>query len=181
MNFSVVRQIVIARRNSLIAVAILLAVDIGLYIYSSAYLEPRLAARQREWSEKRLDTARETAVDMASVYRQGTGDLAAWRSRIYPKKDFVRFIGDLFETATNNSLKLGAISYKPAPVKGEGLLVYNIGMSVSGRYAAVKSFIADMEKVREMVVIDNISLSGKSTEETVDMRLQLTVYFRMEG
>ncbi len=181
MNPKIIRQIFVARRNWLIAILILILIDGGLRLFHSAYLEPRMASLQGKWSAKRLEAAGERAVDTAAVYRQGRADLAAWRARIYPKKEFAAFIGELFETAKNNSLKVGAITYRPQPVKGEGLLGYSIGFSISGKYAAIKSFIADIERLREIAVIDNISLSGKSTEESVDMKLQMTAYFRVEG
>lgn len=181
MNFTVLRQIIRARRNSIIAISVLILINIGLFIYSSAFLGPEVMSLQSKWSEKRLLAAGETVMDSADVYRQGIRDLAAWRGRIYLKKDFARFIGELFESATNNTLKVGAITYKPQPVKGENLLAYSIGFNVSGNYAAIKSFIADIERLRQITVIDNISLNGKTTEESVDMKLQLTAYFRVEG
>jgi type IV pilus assembly protein PilO len=181
MNISMLRQIITARRNSFIAISVLILINIGLYLYSSTYLGPRVAFLQNKWSEKRLLAAGGAVIDTAAVYRQGTADLAAWRARIYPKKEFSRFIGELFETATNNTLKVGAITYKPQPVKGEDLLAYSIAFNVSGKYAAIKSFIADIERLHEIAVIDNISLNAKTTEETIDMRLQLTAYFRVEG
>ncbi len=104
MNFNILWQNIKARQKSFICIFILITINIGLYIYSSAYLEPNVAALQKEWSEKRALTAGGTVLDAASIYRQGKSDLAAWRGRIYPKKDFARFIGDLFETATNNTL-----------------------------------------------------------------------------
>ncbi|HEX9024027.1 MAG TPA: type 4a pilus biogenesis protein PilO, partial [Geobacteraceae bacterium] len=94
---------------------------------------------------------------------------------------FARFIGDIFETATNNSLKVGAITYKPAPLKDEGLLAFSVDFNVSGNYAQIKSFISDLERLREIVVINNLFLSGKNTEESVGMKVQLTAYFRVEG
>jgi type IV pilus assembly protein PilO len=181
MNFAMLRQIINARRNSFIAISVLILINIGLYIYFSAYLEQRVAFLQNKWSEKRLLAAEGAVTDAAAVYRQGTADLTAWRARIYPKKEFARFIGELFETATNNTLKVGTITYKPQPIKGEDLLAYSIGFNVSGKYAAIKSFIADIERLREIAVIDNISLNGKATEESIEMRLQLTAYFRVEG
>ncbi len=181
MNFRMLRQIIASRRKSLIGIALLIGANIALYVCSSSYLEPQVSSLQNKWSEKRRLAAAEGTMDAAAIYRQGTTDLAAWRERIYPKKDFARFIGDLFEAAGNNSLKVGAITYQPKPNKNENLLVYSIGFNVSGKYAAIKSFIADVEKLREMAVIDNVSLNAKSTEEKVDMKLQLTAYFRMEG
>jgi type IV pilus assembly protein PilO len=180
MNLAMLRQIIRTRRNSFIAISVLILINIGLFLYSSALLGPEVFSLQNKWSEKRLVAAGETVSDDATVYRQGTEDLAKWRTRIYSKKDFARFIGELFETASNNTLKVGAIVYKPQPVKDENLIAYTIGFNVSGKYAAIKSFIADIERLREIAVIDNISLNGKSTEEFVDMKLQLTAYFRVE-
>jgi type IV pilus assembly protein PilO len=181
MNITLLQQIFKARQKSFICIFILIIIDAGLYAYSAAYQEPHLAGLQIRWAEKRRLAAGEAVMDRAAVYRQGTSDLAAWRKRIAPKKEFARFIGDLFETAGNNSLKVGAITYKPEPVKGEDLLAYSIGFTVTGKYAAIKSFIADVERHREIAVIDNISLNGKATEESVSLRLQLTAYFRVEG
>lgn len=128
----------------------------------------------------RMQAAASNTLDAASVFRQGKSDLETWRERISPKRDFAAFIGELFETATNNNLKVGAITYKPGPVKGEDLLAYSIGFNVSGKYAAIKSFISDIESFKRIAVIDNIALSGKSDEEAVDMRVQMTAYFRGE-
>jgi type IV pilus assembly protein PilO len=174
-------HIIKVRQNIFIFIFILIVINIGLYIYSSTYLEPHLVELQKKWSEKRLLAAGGPVLDATVVYRQGTSDLATWRERIYSKKDFARFIGDLFETATNNSLKVGAITYKPEPIKDEKLIAYSIGFNVSGKYAAIKSFIADIERFREIAMISNISLNGSATEESVDMKLQLTAYFRLEG
>jgi type IV pilus assembly protein PilO len=168
MNFNILWQNIKARQKSFICIFILITINIGLYIYSSAYLEPNVAAGG-------------TVLDAASIYRQGKGDLAAWRGRIYPKKDFARFIGDLFETATNNTLAVGTITYKAEPIRDENILAYSIGFNVSGKYAAIKSFIADIERLRAIAVINNISLNGKAAEDSVDMKLQLTAFFRVEG
>jgi len=181
MNTNLIKLLFKARQGWFIAICILILLNIGLYLYYSVYLEPRLAALQRSWSEKRLQAAAGYALDNAAVYRQGTADLAAFRTRIPEKREFVAFIGELFETATNNSLRLGAISYKPEVIKGEKLLAYSIGFNVVGKYAAIKSFIADVEKFREIAVLDNISVNGKGDEESVEMRAQMTAYFRGEG
>jgi len=181
MNIKLLWLNVKTRQKSFICVSILITINIGLYIYSSAYLEPNLVALQKEWSGKRVLAFGGTVQDTASIYRKGTSDLAIWRERIYPKKEFARFIGDLFETATNNTLTVGAINYKPEPIRDEKLLAYSIGFNVSGKYAAIKSFIADLERLRAMAVINNISLNGKASEESVDMKLQLTAYFKVEG
>lgn len=182
MNTKIVQQIIKSRLKSFLCIAILVVANVGMYAYASIYQAPRLKALQDKWFEMRRQAGGGAAVDAATVYRQGTSDLAAWQARILPKKEFARFIGDLFETAGNNTLKMGTMTYKPAMVKGENLLTYTIHFDVSGKYAAVKSFISDIERLKEIAVIDSISLSsGKATEEAVDLKLELTAYFRVEG
>jgi type IV pilus assembly protein PilO len=148
MNENIFLLIFKARRNCFIAILILILMNIGLFFFYLAYLEPGLTGLQAKWSEKRLLDASGKPIDTASVYRQGTADLAAFRERIPRKREFAAFIGDLFETATDNSLKVGAISYKPEMIKGEMLLAYSVGLNVAGKYAAIKSFISDIERHR---------------------------------
>jgi len=181
MNENIFLLIFNARRNYLIVIFILVLVNIGLYIFYTTYLEPGLTGLQAEWSEKRLLAASGNLVDTTSVYRRGTADLSAFYGRVPRKKEFAAFIGDLFETANNNSLKVGTISYKPEIIKGEKLLAYSIGFNVAGKYAAIKSFISDIERLRQIAVIDNISLNGKADEEYVEMKVQMTAYFKGEG
>jgi type IV pilus assembly protein PilO len=181
MNWNLIPLIFNARRKSFMAILVLLLANLGLYIYYAYFLEPRVAGLQTRWAEKRLQAAAGSTLDAAAVYRQGKADIAEFRSRIPLKKGFAAFIGGLFETATDNSLQIGTITYRPSQLKGENLIAFSIGFNVSGKYAAIKSFIADIEGMREIAVIDNISLSGKSDEEYVDLRLQMTTYFRVEG
>jgi type IV pilus assembly protein PilO len=101
---------------------------------------------------------------------------------IAPKKDLARILSELNELATSNSLVVGPVTYKPVEIKDEKLLAYTLGLTVTGRYGAVKSFIGDLGRFKEMVTITTISLNNpKLTEEKVDLRLDLTVYLRMEG
>ncbi len=183
MNIKFIVEIFKARRNFFIVILVLALLNAGLYIYAAAYQTPHLAAMQSEWFEKRRLAAGGVTQDAAAVYRQGTKDLAAWDARIPSKKEFARFVGELFEAAANNALTVGGVTYKPEPVKEEkNLLTFSISFNVSGKYAAVKSFIADLSRLREILTIDNVSLNNtKLTEESVSMRLQLTAYFRMEG
>ncbi len=182
MTVKFIVQIFRARPKSFMFVALLVLVNVGLYVYVSMHQDPRLAALQNAWFEKRRAAEKGALKDTAEVYRQGSADLATWRARIAPKKDFARVVGEIFETAASNSLKVGGVTYKPVPIKDENLLAYSIGFNVSGKYGAVKSFLADLMRVREIMIIDNVSLNSSSaTEDSVDLKVQLTAYFRTEG
>jgi type IV pilus assembly protein PilO len=182
MNAKLLEQILRARLKTFIFIGVMVLANVGLYVYVSVFQVPRLAGLQNAWFEKRRAAEKGTLKDAAAIYRQGTADLEAWRARVAPKKDFARVIGDIFETAASNSLKVGGIAYKPAPNKDENLIAYSIAFNVTGKYAAVKSFLADLMRSREIMTVDNVSLNSTSaTEESDDLRVQLTAYFRTEG
>lgn len=182
MNVAVIKDFISARRKILAIVFVLALIDAGLYSYVNIYQQPQLGSLQERVFASRASAARGVPHDADSVYQQGVTALAEWEKRIPAKKEFTGVLGDLYEAARINSLTVGGVSYKPVPLKGEPMLTYSISLNVSGKYAQVKSFIAGISRMRNIVVIDNISLNNsKMTEEYVDLKLELTAYFRMEG
>jgi type IV pilus assembly protein PilO len=107
-------------------------------------------------------------------------DLKKLASRIPAKRQFPRLLGDILDAAASSAVVTGNVSYKPQVIKGhEDLLAYGISMSVGGSYAAVKSFLADLQKNSELVVIDSAGFSNSNLfEENVVMDLRLTVYLQ---
>jgi type IV pilus assembly protein PilO len=181
MMVKLAKQILRSRPKTFIFIAVLIFVNVVLYVYCSSYQKPRLSSLQNTWFQQRKAKEQGLNIDAPSIYRQGKADLSTWRNRIAPKKDFARVVSELFELAGNNALSVGGITYKPAQVKGENLLSYAISLDVYGKYSAIKSFLADVMCSREFLIIDHISLNNnRPTEELVDLKVHLTVYFRME-
>lgn len=180
MNIDFWKELFRTRRLTLLLLGALLLADAGLYGYLTLYQDARIASMEREWSEASRSGGEKR--DRAAIYQQGLKDLATWRGRIASKNDFVRFIGSLLETASANTLTMSGISYKPTIEKGDNLVSFAIQFSVTGRYGAIKSFISDLERARDMMTIDSILLSRPSaTDEIVEMKVHLTAYFRSEG
>lgn len=182
MNVDFLKEVFSTRRKTLIILSALLVVNVGAYLFLVLYQGPHLSALQAQLVQKQQLNSGGVTQDAAAVYRQGKTDLATWRGRIPPKKDFTRVVGELFEMAGSNSLKIGGVTYKPEVLKEENLIAFSIGFNVSGKYAAIKSFISDIARSREIMHIDSLVLNNsKPTEEAIDMKLQITAYFRMEG
>lgn len=181
MNMKVVKEVIKAQPKTFVLIIALVLSNVALYMYASAYHMPRLENLQHSWFEKRKSAAGGPALDSASVYRQGKDDLQTWRAGIIPKKAFARFVGSLFETAAGNSLAFTGVTYKTLQLPDENLVAYTMDFNVSGKYSGVKRFLVDIGRLREMMTIDNISLtSSKATEDTVALKVQLTVYLRPE-
>jgi len=181
MNSSYLKELFRVRLKTLSFLMGFLLLNGGLALYATMYQEPRLASLQDEWANRRR-TSGGILQDRGVSFDKGNADLARWRLMIAPKKDLARILTELHDLARSNSLVLGSVSYKPEEIKGENLLSYTLGFTVTGRYGAVKSFLGDLGRYKEMVTINTVSLNNpKLTEEKVDLRLNLTVYLRLEG
>ncbi|WP_136514091.1 type 4a pilus biogenesis protein PilO [Geomonas edaphica] len=183
MNFQTILDMIAARRKAFIFLAFLLLIAVGIEMYLTTYQGPQLAARQQEWFARRDALARgETEAD-AARYQRGMRDLEQFRKLLIPKRDFAAVLGRIYETASRNALSLQGISYKPGQlIKGTQVLPYTVSFQVSGKYGAVKNFLADMARFPEMVTVDTISIGNqKTTQEKVDLKLQTTVYLLTEG
>ncbi|TWJ19151.1 type 4a pilus biogenesis protein PilO [Geobacter argillaceus] len=169
------------RRIPLAAIVLLLVANVLAYGYLTAYQQPELDRIRGEWFAKRRMAVGEKDQSRPALYAQGVRELEEWRARVMVKKDFAPFLSRLFSSASRRNLQLAGITYKPAVESGKSMTSYAIGFSVKGKYGEIKSFLSDLLAMREMVVVDGIDLSNsKSTEEQVELRMQLTAYFRLE-
>ncbi len=174
-------QIVSQRRIPLVAITILLVLNFVVYGYLSVYQRPALDRAREEWFVKRRTAAGDRDQSRPTLYAQGRKDLDEWRGRIVAKKDFAPFLSRLFDLTGRHDLQLAGITYKPTLEKESALASYVIGFSVKGKYSGVKSFLSDVMVLRDMVVVDSVSFnSAKATEEQVELKMQLTSYFKMD-
>jgi len=168
-------------RRTLIAIVALVPVNCLLLAVIVAYQEPAIVHARHARDDLRGRMAALGRGDVTSIYGRGKADLERVRTRIPLKRDFPRVLGEVMEAVAANNLTLGGVTYKPQRIKDEALLAYAVTLSVSGRYAGVKSLLSDLQKERELVVVDSIGLSNPDPhEESVAMELHLTFYL-LEG
>jgi len=167
------------KKRTLIVAVVLLLLNIGLYAVNAGYLEPKIAASQAAWTDLRQRVAVAGRADVATVYRRGVDDLKKLASRVPVRRQFPRVLGDILDAAASSAVVTGNVSYKPQTIKGQDLLAYSIVMTVGGSYAAVKSFLGDLQKNSELIVVDGVTFSKSDLfEENVVMDLRLTVYLQ---
>lgn len=183
MNMSILKQILQLRKRTLLALAILFAVALFLQLFISLYQTSRVEKLNAEWLKLREQEGRGVALqDRETLYKNGQVDLARFREKIYPKSQFARFIGELYEMTYKNGLELTSITYKPTLAKEEKLLNYALTLSVSGTYSQLKRFIYDLSAANSnLLVIDSIAITAAgSAAETVQLQLSITSWFTME-
>ncbi len=157
----------------------LLLLNVILMVVVSAYQLPSLADLQSKWSNLRRQAANVGKYDAVTLYQQGLVDLEKLKARIPEKRQFARVLSDLLEAASNSAVEIGSISYKPVKIKDEPLLSYQLSFPVTGSYAAVKSYLSDLQKNPELLVVDMVNFSNSDLFiEKVVMNLQITVYLR---
>lgn len=184
MNSQVLRDIVAARPKTLAFLAFLAFLNVALFLYLSAWQRPKLEQARSEWSAGRAAAASgQSASSAAILYQKNVRDLQLFEQRFIPKKDFAAFLSRVFQSAQAHSLSIKGITYSPTPVKEDPrLIAYAISFTVSGKYAAVKGLIADVEKFPEMVTLNSLALNNTSqTEESVDLKMTLIAYLKKEG
>lgn len=172
-------EIIREKKIVLAVILVLILINVALMVLVGLYQANALITAHTRWSELRRQIASLGQVDAAALYRQGAGDLEKIKTRIPSKREFARVLGDLLESASSSTVSVGTISYKPQTIKGEGLLSYQLSLSVNGSYAAIKSYLADLQQNPELVVIDSVALSNSDLFlENVMMDLHLTIYLR---
>lgn len=177
MNFFL--QIVRLRKKSFVAIAALTVANILLYSYVFHFQQPKLETLHTLWLEKRQRPASTT--DKSTIFFQGKKDVAVFQSMIPPKREFIRVVGEIFDIASNNGLSIGNMDYKPEVIKDRPLLVYNMKFAVTGSYGAIKSFISDIERSREILAIDNMSLaSSDPSQDSVKISMEISAFFRTD-
>jgi len=183
MNMSILTQILQLRKRALIAIAILFAVAMSLQLFISLYQTAQVEKQNAEWMKLREQEGRGAALqDRDTLYKNGLVDLAKFRAKIYPKSQFARFIGELYEMASKNDLEIVSVTYKPSLVKEDQLLSYTLTLSVRGKYTQQKKFIYALGAGNgNLLVIDSIAIAASgAAAESVQLQLSITSWFTLE-
>lgn len=166
----------------------LLLLNVAVYLLLNYAASPKREAMERQLMDlqSRVRLNRQAAVEAkspAEIYRRGEADLQKFRAAIPAKSEFPALLGEIFSLADKTGLSIERIGYQPGEVDGQGLLRYGLAFSVHGDYGQVKRFIHFLERSDRLIVIDGLTLSGgrAAGEAQVELRLQLTTFFRTEN
>lgn len=166
----------------------LLLLNVAAYLLLSYVASPKRDALERELMDlqSRVRQSRQLAVEAkspAEIYRRGEADLQKFRTAIPAKSEFSALLGEIFSLADKAGLSIDRIGYQPKEIEGQRVLRYGLAFSVHGDYGQVKRFIHSLEQSERLIVIDGLTLSGgrESGEAQVELRLQLTTFFRTEN
>ena len=174
-----VQEILRQKKRLIIPMVFLLLLNIALLIITGMYQDPLLTTLGTKVGELRRQVAAAGNRDIATVYSQGKTDLETLLQIVPLKRKFPVVLGEIMEAAHSEGVATGNVTYKPAKVKDENLFTYSVTMVAGGKYAEVKAFIDDLQQMRQLVIVDHITMSNSDPfAEKITMELRLTVYLR---
>jgi type IV pilus assembly protein PilO len=167
------------KKNWLIAIGLLLLLNIFSFAGIALFQQPALDLKKGMVTEQRKGLDAMAGGDATAIYRKGKSDLEKIQAMIPPKRRFASLLGEIMDSATVCHVSSDSLTYKPEYLRERKLLAYRVSLSVSGRYAALRCFLYEMQTRKELVVVDGITLkNGDPYAEKVSMELKLTVYLR---
>ena len=174
------KQLWAGHRVLLSTVAVLLAANIFAGMALQMYLVPTVSQREQELIRRQAELRSGGGDSPAQLYAQGEKDLATFRGKIPPHREFTRLIAELHNLADAAGLDLNQVSYRPEESKESKLLSYTLSFTVVGSYREIKQFIHALEQLPRVIVLRQIGLQGVGQEGDTDVRLQLSLetFFR---
>ena len=167
------------KRPWFMVIGLLLLLNIIALAGIVLFQQPALDRKQELAAQRQKSLAAMVHGDTSAVYRTGKSDLEKLQALIPPKRGFAPLLGQIMDLSAECRLSTDSLTYKPAYLGQRNLLVYNISLSVSGRYSAIRCFLYKMQTKKELVVIDGITFANENPyAENVSMKLQLTAYLR---
>jgi len=131
----------------------------------------------------RLYALREGAAGRDASIGDTAADAAAgvmeFKEKLPAAGKLTRVITEVFSVARRNGLNIPAGDYSSETTKESDISRYTISLPVEGRYPQIKRFIYEMENMRYMVAIEDITMtSGKASEGVIALKFRMSVYYR---
>ncbi len=172
-------EIIRQKRFAVTLLSALLLLGTLLAFVERSMVTPKLQSAHERWSQMRSRSSAAGRTDAAATYRQGRSDLASLHERIPSKRQFPRVLGDILDAAASSGVTIGNVTYVPQAVKDQKLFSYAVSLSVNGSYAGIKSLLAEVQGMRDLVIVDGMGLSNQDMfSERVVMDLKLTAYLK---
>jgi type IV pilus assembly protein PilO len=172
-------ELFLQKTGWLAVIAVLLFLNILSIVLIEFYQRPGLDKKLGVRNELRQQVTFAGRKDAAADFRTSKDDLQKLQAMIPSKRQFPAIVGEIMEAASSCNVTMGAITYKPKTVKDQNLQVYEVTMSVTGRYGSVKSFLFDMQMLEGLIIVDGVSFVNEGPYvESITMETRLMVYLR---
>ena len=117
--------------------------------------------------------------DKQDVFVEAKKEIQFFKNQLPARTDISEFTAELFEILNRHGLSFSNTVYKQEDSDLQDLLKYTASLTINGKYASLKAFLADIQESRSLFCIQSLLFKNKSEEdESIDMQLNLATYFR---
>lgn len=169
-----------------VVLGVLLLLNIAFLLYLGLYLEPKAEGLELNFINQQSEVRKaeqggRSAESPLVLYARGIQDLQTFRQAIPTKDKLTGLVGEIFDLAESSGLQIDRISYNPKHEEGMRLLQYRLDFVVTGNYNQIKKFTHKIEQSDRFVAIDQMGLNSTGQGSNVNLKLQLTTYFRTDA
>ncbi len=126
--------------------------------------------------EKSVSLSRKN--DAVIRYYKAKESLTAFRKKLPAMEAIADQVRQIKDIVNKHGLSAEKITFKPDKAKTYNLWKYTASFTVSGQYAKLKTFLADLQNLRSIFCIEALSMSRSNGNKRVKMRLGLATYCR---
>lgn len=167
-----------------VAIAVLLVINIALFLLLSLSLSPLSENLEREYIDLQARTRQGKVVVFETPqarFNQLETDLESFLAIVPGRDELSGLIAEFYEQAGAVGLAVQQVGYTPTELPEQKLLSYSLNFSLTGTYSEIKHFIFKLEQAKRLVIIEQLSLSAAPSLDKprqVTLNLKLTTYFR---
>ena len=94
------------------------------------------------------------------------------------EQGLTKVLSDINKKAKKNGLGFKAGSYSPSVVPNSNINKYSISFTVSGEYGKVKRFLYDLETLKHLLVVEDVTLSkGSVMQVGTALTISVSTYY----
>ena len=180
------RRVFAENRKPIIWLAAGLVLNVVVYAFGVYPLAQRVAnvSQRNDTAARALAAARQEHRQAAGALTgkdQAVTKLAKFYTEVLPRDlssarqlTHVR----LAQLARMHGLRYGHAQSEPVPTKDSKLTQLKVELALGGSYAGVRGFLHSLETAPQFVVIDNVVLSESGENDTIQLTLALSTYYR---
>ncbi|MBI5454126.1 MAG: type 4a pilus biogenesis protein PilO [Deltaproteobacteria bacterium] len=103
--------------------------------------------------------------------------IVAFKKTLPDKLGLTKVIDKVLASARANGIKIHEGNYAPETIKDAEFSRYSISLPVEGNYPGIKRFIYELESMRDLIIVEEVSLSGAKGSGSIGLNIRISAYY----
>ncbi|MDD2501608.1 MAG: type 4a pilus biogenesis protein PilO [Geobacter sp.] len=151
----------------------------GYLLFFQLQLRDRLYT---QWIEKRQQLHGSGSVTTSRVFQRNQDALNNLLATVPTRSELPRILGQVTDYVAMHKATMKTLSYKPLPPSVTGLYRYNLVVSVTGNYEAIKLLLADLQNLNALAYVDSCGFINPDPQsDQLQMEARMVINLRSES